>query len=357
MAALGARLLRTAYFQWPALTSGALAARDGLKLAGDLARAHGSLTRAGWRGSARCERCGIDARVPGVSLSRRGCCNECLSEPVAARSAARAQHAPAGSWLTRVTEPAVRHALTPRADGGVDAVVALSGGKDSLLALVAARELGLRVTASTLDNGFLLDAVLASAHGWCERLGVPLSIHRESMHDEVRAALRRRRLNPWPCVGCFDRLSRALVAEVLRVGARMIVTGLRYHWPGGSAIAAASAAFAPFAPAADAAQISVLNLPAALALGESEERALLATLGWVDPGLAGHSTNCLLPARFEHLHLARLGRPHDSVRFVAREAREGVIEPQVAVARMAGTPPSAAHQAELERRLAGSGAA
>ncbi len=357
MVALGARLLRIAYLEWPRLTSAALAVRDGVKRAGDLARAHGSLTRAGWRGAARCARCGIDARVPGVFLTGCGHCNECVSEPAATQSAALVERAPAAISLARVTDPALRHSLTPRGDGGFDAVVALSGGKDSLLALVAARELGLRVTAVTLDNGFLLDAALEGARSWCERLGVPLSIHREPMHDEVRAALRRKRLNPWPCVACFDRLSRVLVAEALRLGARTVVTGLRYHWPGGSAIAAASAAFAPYAPREEAARVSVLNLPAALALGEAEERELLATLGWVDPAMAGHSTNCLLPAHFEHLHLKRLGRPHDSVRFVAREAREGVIEPTVAAARMAGIAPNAAHQAELDRRLAGRSAA
>ncbi|MFN7951565.1 MAG: hypothetical protein U0610_07550 [bacterium] len=354
MIAAGARLLRSAYLDWPALASAALATRDGFRRVLDLARARGSLTRAGWRGDARCVRCGLAARVPGVSLDLLGRCRECVAAPVPGLPPAILGALPEIS-LARIAETAARRCLVPRADGGVDAVVALSGGKDSLLALIGARALDLRVVAVTLDNGFLLAPALANARAWCERLGVPLAIRREPMHDVVRAALRRKRLVPWPCIACFDRLSRVLLAEAARVDARTILTGLRYRWPSGSALAPASEAFAPYAPPREAARVAVLNLPAALGLTETEERALLARLGWHDPGLEGHSTNCLLPAHFEHLHRTRVGHPHESVRFVAREAREGVITAALAVARMAGAPPRDEHRDELARRLAEDG--
>lgn len=350
MASFSSRLLRHVYLAWPGVAGGAVAARDALRLARDWARAGGSASRAGLVGEAACKRCGISARVPGVWLGGDGRCADCHARPEPALEIRDQLAAPI--TLERIAEPAVRAALTPRATAtGVDALVALSGGKDSLVTLTSAVALGMRVAALTLDNGFLLAPAREASVRWCERLGIALVVHPAPMQASVAQALASQRLAPWPCVVCFDHLSRALLGEAERLGASTILTGLRYRWPGGRSMAPASEAFAAYAPPRSAAHVAVVNLPAALDLDEREERALLAAHGWVDPGIAGHSTNCLLPAHFEHLHRERTGRPHDSVRFVALEARLGVIPRALAIERMAGAKPDAEHTAELERRL------
>ena len=349
MASFRARLLRHLYLRRPWFAGPALALRDAALLASDWVQAGGSASRAGLLGTRACARCGIAARVPGVWLDRDELCEAC--RVMSALPAAPAP-VPAPISLARIAEPEVRTALTPRGDGSIDALVALSGGKDSLVTLTSAVALGLRVSALTLDNGFLLDVAIDACRSWCERLGVPLTVARVEMHQTVASALARKRLVPWPCVACFDHLSRALLDEAERLGTRTILTGLRYRWPGGRSMAPASEAFAAYAPPDSAADLAVVNLPAALDLDESEQLELLAAHGWVDPAIAGHSTNCLLPAHFEHLYRERTGRPHESVRFVALEARLGVIPRDVAVERMRGAEPAPAHRAELARRLA-----
>lgn len=333
-----------------------MAVRHVLQAASDWGHALGSMTRAGLAGERRCARCGIDARILGIWLDTNDVCNECVDAASGERRSSetvRSTESP-HSWRDRIADPVAAGLLTPRPGrGAVDALVALSGGKDSLATLlIAKRELGLSVAALTLDNGFLLDPALAACRSWCDELDAPLTVIRDAMHDDVRGALARRNLTPWPCVACFDRLSRALITEATRLGGPAIVTGLRYRWPGGSACARASQAFAAYAPSPAAETLWVVNLPAAVGLAEAEERELLARHGWADPGIAGHSTNCLLPAHFERLHLERLGRPHESARFVSLEARQGVISREVAIERTRADAPPAWHRDEIERRLA-----
>ncbi|MBK7975801.1 MAG: hypothetical protein IPK07_21835 [Deltaproteobacteria bacterium] len=111
MATLRARLFRHVYLAWPGLAGLGLAARSAGLLALDWVRAGGSPTRSGLVGGRTCARCGIEARVPGVSLAADGRCVECRASAPPAGVAL-----PGGRGaitLARISEPEVRAALTP----------------------------------------------------------------------------------------------------------------------------------------------------------------------------------------------------------------------------------------------------
>jgi len=113
-----------------------------------------------------CSRCILPSSFPGISFDDEGVCSEC--------------HRHDERWRTFDAGQAERSALLERLCDDArargkefDALVPLSGGKDSLYVLYqATRHLGLRCLAFTLDNGFLSDAAKANIRSACSRLGV-----------------------------------------------------------------------------------------------------------------------------------------------------------------------------------------
>ncbi|MEV0388993.1 hypothetical protein [Nonomuraea sp. NPDC050643] len=91
-----------------------------------------------------CKVCVLPESFPGISFDDAGVCSHCRDRDeriVVSR---------------QCIDDAIEHALADASQRDYDCVVLFSGGKDSSLALtIARRELGLRVLAFTLDNGFL----------------------------------------------------------------------------------------------------------------------------------------------------------------------------------------------------------
>ncbi|MEW2117008.1 asparagine synthase-related protein [Streptomyces sp. NPDC005474] len=91
-----------------------------------------------------CEKCILPESFPGISFRADGVCSYCDSEEERVDGSREA------------LDEAVRSCLEGADRRDYDCLVLYSGGKDSSLALtVAQRDLGLRVLAFTLDNGYL----------------------------------------------------------------------------------------------------------------------------------------------------------------------------------------------------------
>ncbi|MFD7719269.1 hypothetical protein [Streptomyces sp. NPDC059814] len=109
-----------------------------------------------------CARCILPESFPDISFDEQGICSYCTDE--------KEQVEVDGQAITQAVESALATADPERK---YDALALFSGGKDSSLALsLASRDLGLRVLAFTLDNGFLSQASSVNMRRVLDELGV-----------------------------------------------------------------------------------------------------------------------------------------------------------------------------------------
>ena len=117
------------------------------------------------RGSVYCTRCGLASNYPGVSFDGDRVCSECR--------AFDSYEDRAGVYFKPEDElagdPPI--ALATRT-GDYDCLSLLSGGKDSTYVLCRLVDMGLKVLAFTLDNGYISDQAKANIQRVVETLGV-----------------------------------------------------------------------------------------------------------------------------------------------------------------------------------------
>lgn len=124
----------------------------------------------------RCSNCSLPRNFPGVSFNSDGVCNLCenfdLDDHLAAISSANDQ--------LRETVSAAKEAAA-QVGSPYDAIVALSGGKDSCFTLqYLVKQYGLRCLAITVDNGFLSNQSVINSRRLCETLGVDFILWKPS---------------------------------------------------------------------------------------------------------------------------------------------------------------------------------
>ncbi|NJF25037.1 7-cyano-7-deazaguanine synthase [Thermococcus sp. Bubb.Bath] len=184
------------------------------------------------------------------------------------------------------------------------AVLAYSGGKDSVVALYLAKEVYKvpELEAVMIDHGLMAEEAIENAERIAEYLGVPFKVLRYDYSDIFREALLKAQS---PCRACSRRTIEKLRKYALRNGYRYIITGHELpfgHHPyrlmkGGIT------------------QIRLLSL-----MPEKERFEILKKLPFEFPELPGYTTNCLIlgPAlqrywevhghSFEHRRIAALVR-------------------------------------------------
>ncbi|AMQ19009.1 Dph6-related ATP pyrophosphatase [Thermococcus peptonophilus] len=184
------------------------------------------------------------------------------------------------------------------------AIVAYSGGKDSVVALYLAKEVYKvpELEAVMIDHGLMAEEAIENARRMAEALGVPFKILRYDYSDIFREALLKAQS---PCRACSKRTMEKLRKYALKNGYRYIITGHElpfghkpYRLMSGGVI-----------------QIRLLSL-----MTECERFEILEKLPFEFPELPGYTTNCLVlgPAleryykvhghSFEHRRIAALVR-------------------------------------------------
>jgi amino acid adenylation domain-containing protein len=181
-------------------------------------RAHvAPLDRAG-RGTGRsCRLCGLPDSFPGLTIDADGTCAICADF---ARIRDRAQ-----GWFS--TPDALRAKLADaraRRTGRYDAIMLLSGGKDSTYALYRLAEITPDILALTLDNGFISDGAKENIRRVTADLGIEHRFMSTPAMNAVFVDSLKRFSNV--CQGCFKVIYTLGLREALAEGVPAIVTGL-----------------------------------------------------------------------------------------------------------------------------------
>ncbi|MBT8193600.1 MAG: amino acid adenylation domain-containing protein [Acidimicrobiia bacterium] len=163
-----------------------------------------------------CVRCGLASDYPGVSFDAERVCNECRAfEDYSGK--ARVYFKPEGELATVLTSQRGER-------GKYDCVALLSGGKDSTYVLCRLVDMGLRVLALTLDNGYISDQAKGNIGRVVEALGVE---HRymttPAMNDIFVDSLQR---FGNVCNGCYKTIYTLSMQTALDEDIPYIVTGL-----------------------------------------------------------------------------------------------------------------------------------
>ena len=164
-----------------------------------------------------CVRCGLGSDVPDTVIDGDGVCSRCHDYDLIAPQAA--------AWFKDEEALADEIALARQhSSGDYDVVHLISGGKDSTYALYKLVEMGARVFAITLDNGFIADVAKANVRRATQALGVDHEfVTVDGMNEIFRDSLER---FSNVCNGCYKAIYTIALAKAEELGIARIVTGL-----------------------------------------------------------------------------------------------------------------------------------
>jgi len=166
---------------------------------------------------ANCTRCGISSTFPDTQIGADGICDICRGfESYKDRAQA---------YFKTEAELAQAVATLPsRKTGQYDAIMLLSGGKDSTYALYRLAELTRNILALTLDNGFISEGAKQNITRVTDDLGID---HRFMTTPAMNAIFNdslTKHSNV--CQGCFKTIYTLALETARREGIPAIVTGL-----------------------------------------------------------------------------------------------------------------------------------
>ncbi len=164
-----------------------------------------------------CTRCGIPGNVPGIVISKDGVCDAC-TEFDAIRDRAEA-YFQAPSVLADKLANAAR-----KRRGNYDAIMLLSGGKDSTYAAYRLADLSKRVLALTLDNGFISEGAKVNIRRVTDHLGWDHRFLTTDAMNEIFVDSLKTFSNV--CQGCFKTIYTLALRVARDEGIPAIVTGL-----------------------------------------------------------------------------------------------------------------------------------
>ncbi len=177
----------------------------------------------GTEAESHCRNCGLSSRFPGTEFDEHGVCNHC-------NAFTRYRHRVDDYFRTlddlrAHLDPIRRQRLAGSPDAPpYDCLSLLSGGKDSTYALGRLVDMGYKVLAFTLDNGFISEQAKDNVRRVVSELGVDHIFASTPAMGEIFADSLNRFANV--CQGCF----KTIYTLSLRVAAEkkipFIVTGL-----------------------------------------------------------------------------------------------------------------------------------
>jgi len=164
-----------------------------------------------------CRRCGISSFYPVVDFDQTGTCNMCR-EYDSYRDRAQSYF----RTLPELKEKLTRDIGTE--DQPYDCVMLLSGGKDSTYALCRLVDLGIKVFALTLDNGYLSNGAIENIRKVVTDINVDHEFVSTPHMNRIFADSLKRHSSV--CYGCFKTIYTLALIKAHELGIPKIVTGL-----------------------------------------------------------------------------------------------------------------------------------
>jgi amino acid adenylation domain-containing protein len=164
-----------------------------------------------------CVKCGISSTYPNTTFNEEQVCNHCVDFEKYRN--VTDEYFSDTSHLQHIIDT-IKKENHPK----YDCIVSLSGGKDSTYALCKIREMGARIFAFTLDNGYISDRAKDNIARVVASLGVD---HRymttEHMNEIFVDSLQR---HSDVCNGCFKTIYTMAINLAMELGVNYVVTGL-----------------------------------------------------------------------------------------------------------------------------------
>lgn len=164
-----------------------------------------------------CRRCGLPSNYPGVTFNAEQVCSLCTGFAAYQRKIERYFKTPAD--LEALLQPGKREGR-----GDYDCLLLLSGGKDSTYALAKLKEMGLRILAFTLDNGYISEGAKDNVRRTIAQLGVDHVFGQTEAMNAIFTDSLQRHCNV--CDGCFKTIYTLSTRLALDKNIPFIITGL-----------------------------------------------------------------------------------------------------------------------------------
>lgn len=164
-----------------------------------------------------CAKCGLPSDYPQIVFDEAGICDVCHSYE-AIKDQAQAY------FKTMPELKALFEASREKHNADYDCIVLLSGGKDSTYALCQLIDMGLKVFAYTLDNGYLSTEAKGNIKRVIKALKVTHEFAKTSHMSEIFKDSLTRFSNV--CNGCFKTIYTLAVNKAKELSIPIIVTGL-----------------------------------------------------------------------------------------------------------------------------------
>lgn len=211
-------------------------------------------------------------------------------------------------------------------EGDFNAIVAVSGGKDSISALFLAKEvLGLKVFALTYDNGFIPEKVLDQTRRIYETLEVPYRIVRHPLYEAFKKEYQVDEKGQWQaqtgldfCQVCSKQMGPIMADMTRELQCPKLIFGNRIY-----------SRLHPYVSSLSRHRIGEtqfysINFLFALQLKAEEQGKILRDVGWTNPQLPGDTSNCLVPGFVEAARRRKLGFASETG-YLERELRSGTL--------------------------------
>ena len=164
-----------------------------------------------------CRRCGIADSYPGIIFDSEGICQICRTYDTY-QYRTQQYFQPLNQLRSRL------ESASQRKQGQYDCMMLLSGGKDSTYALAQLVNMGFRVLAFTLDNGYISEQAKENIRRVVKTLGVDHQFGTTPAMNEIFVDSLKRHCNV--CNGCFKTIYTLSMKLAYELGIPCIVTGL-----------------------------------------------------------------------------------------------------------------------------------
>jgi amino acid adenylation domain-containing protein len=164
-----------------------------------------------------CARCGLPSNYPDAHFDQEGVCSLCHAYE-AIRDEAKAYFSDPDTLREIFSASAARH------DSPYDCMMLLSGGKDSTYALCQLVDMGLKVYAFSLDNGYISEQAKDNIRHVTQTLGVDYELATTPAMQAIFRDSLMRFSNV--CQGCFKTIYTLSLQRARELGVPIVVTGL-----------------------------------------------------------------------------------------------------------------------------------